>query len=123
MLTQENNQGMELQGSETFLEKAQRGLKDYPLPFWVLMIGTFIDRLGTNLIMPFLGIYIVERFDAKITQVGLIYTIYAISGGIGNLLSGALADRFGRRLVLILGLVCAATARIGLGIANNFTGL
>ncbi|HLO34305.1 MAG TPA: MFS transporter [Anaerolineales bacterium] len=112
---------MEIEQPPTFLERIQNGYKNYPAPFWVLMTGTFIDRLGTNLIMPFLAIYVVQRFDAKISQVGLIYTIFAISSGIGNVLAGALADRFGRRFTLILGLVCAATARIGLGLANDFT--
>lgn len=38
--------------------------------------------------------------------------------------AGALADRFGRRFTLILGLVCAATARIALDIicAISITG-
>src|ERR1041384_3978973 len=114
---------MEAQTSPSILERIQNFYQEYPLPFWVLMTGTFIGRLGTNLIMPFLAIYVVQRFDAKVTQVGLIYTIFAISSGIGNFLAGALADRFGPRLALLLGLVCAATARIALGLANNFTGL
>src|SRR5689334_7989936 len=114
---------MKIEQPTSILERIQKVYQEYPLPFWVLMTGTFIDRLGTNLIMPFLAIYVVQRFDAKVTQVGLSYTIFAISSGIGNFLAGALADRFGRRLTLILGLVCAATARITLGLANNFTGL
>src|SRR5690349_156132 len=114
---------MEAQSSPGVLERIQNVYQEYPQPFWVLMTGTFIDRLGTNLIIPFLAIYIVQRFDAKITQVGLIYTLFAIGSGLGNFLAGALADRFGRRFTLILGLVCAATARIALGLASNFTGL
>ncbi len=114
---------MEIGQPTTFLEKIQNVYQEYPSAFWVLMNGTFIDRLGTNLIMPFLAIYVVQRFDAKITQVGLIYTIFAISSGLGNFLAGALADRFGRRFTLILGLICAATARVALGLANDFTGL
>jgi MFS family permease len=114
---------LEVKQPTSILERIQNVLQDYPTPFWVLMTGTFIDRLGTNLIMPFLAIYVVQRFDAKITQVGLIYTLFAISSGVGNFLAGALADRFGRRFTLILGLVCAATARIALGLANNFSGL
>jgi len=112
---------MEARQPSTALARIQNIVQEYPTPFWVLMTGTFIDRLGTNLIMPFLAIYVVQRFDAKITQVGLIFTFFALSSGIGNLLAGALADRFGRRFTLILSLVCAATARIALGLAPNFT--
>jgi MFS family permease len=113
---------MEIEQPTSVLERIQNVYRDYPSAFWVLMTGTF-DRLGTNLIMPFLAIYVVQRFDARITQVGLIYTIFAASSGLGNFLAGALADRFGRRFTLILGLACAATARIALGLANDFTGL
>ena len=114
---------MEIEQPATTREKIQNVYQAFPQPFWVLMLGTFIDRLGTNLIMPFLAIYVVERFDAKITQVGIIYTIFAIGSGAGNFLAGALADRFGRRFTLILGLVCAASARIALGLVDDFTGL
>jgi len=111
------------QKQSTILNRIQNTYREYPQAFWVLMTGTFIDRLGTNLIMPFLAIYVVQQFDAKFTQVGIIYTILAVSSGFGNFLAGALADRFGRRFTLLLGLVCAATARIGLGIATDFNGL
>jgi MFS family permease len=114
---------MEVKQSTNILERIQSVYHEYPTPFWVLMTGTFIDRLGTNLIMPFLAIYVVQRFDAKITQIGLIYTIFAAGSGLGNFLAGALADRFGRRFTLLLGLVLAATARIALGLADNFAGL
>ena len=114
---------LDVKPTTNILERIQNVYQEYPQPFWVLMTGTFIDRLGTNLIIPFLAIYIVQRFEAKITQVGLIYTLFAIGSGLGNFLAGALADRFGRRFTLILGLVCAATARIALGLADNFTGL
>jgi hypothetical protein len=70
---------IEVKQPTSILERIQNIYQDYPQPFWVLMTGTFIDRLGTNLIMPFLAIYVVQRFDAKITQVGLIYTLFAIS--------------------------------------------
>ena len=114
---------MEAKDSPGILERAQNVIQEYPQAFWVLMTGTFIDRLGTNLIIPFLAIYVTQRFDAQITQVGLVYTIFAVGSGAGNLLAGALADRFGRRFTLLLGLVCAGTARGTLGLANDFNGL
>jgi MFS family permease len=114
---------MEIKQPITVSQRIQNIYQEYPSAFWILMLGTFIDRLGTNLIVPFLAIYVVQRFDAKITQVGLIYTIFAASSGLGNFLAGALADRFGRRFTLTLGLVCAATARLALGLATDFSGL
>ena len=105
------------------MRKLTTNYREYPTPFWVLMSGTVIDRFGTNLIMPFLAIYGALRFHAQFTQIGLIFTILATSGAVGNLLAGALADRFGRRTALVAGLVLAATARIGLGLAANFTQL
>ena len=111
---------METRRPVTIREGIRNSFREYPEPFWILMAGTFIDRLGTNLIIPFLAIYVAQRFDAKITQIGLIYTVFAAGSGAGNILAGALADRFGRRLTLILGLVCAATARGALGLANDF---
>src|SRR5262249_14306673 len=98
--------------------RVNRAYQRYPQPFWVLMTGTFIDRLGTNLVMPFLGIYVSQRFKVPLTQVGIIFTIFAVMSAVGNMLAGALADRFGRRFTLMLGIVCAATARIGLGLAT-----
>lgn len=60
---------MEVKQPTTVVERIQNVVQDYPTPFWVLMTGTFVDRLGTNMIMPFLAIYVIQRFEAKITQV------------------------------------------------------
>ena len=66
---------MERKQPVTTLERIQNRYREYPQPFWALMAGTFIDRLERNLVIPFLAIYVAQRFDAKITQVGLIYAI------------------------------------------------
>src|SRR5678816_3538158 len=100
---------------ETIYEKIDRVYKEYPRSFWVLMSGTFIDRLGTNLIMPFLAVYVALTFDASMTEIGVILTIFAVCGAAGGFIAGAMADRFGRRSVMIIGLVFGALSRIGLG--------
>ena len=54
---------MEAKRTATILERVQDVYHEYPVPFWVLMSGTFIDRLGTNLIVPFLAI--MDHFDSR----------------------------------------------------------
>ena len=96
---------------------------EYPHTFWVLIAGNFIDRLGTNLIMPFLAVYVLKRFNADMTQIGLILTVYSVAGIGGTFLAGAMADRFGRRAVMIIGLVVGALARVAMGLAASMQGL
>jgi MFS family permease len=103
--------------------KVNRVYHEYPRAFWVLIAGMFIDRLGTNLIMPFLAVYVAKTFNAGMTQVGIILTIFAISGVGGTILAGAMADKFGRRSVMIIGLVFGALSRVGLGLATSLNGL
>jgi hypothetical protein len=49
---------IEIKQPTTVLERVQNVYQEYPPAFWVLMTGTFIDRLGRNLIMLFLAIYV-----------------------------------------------------------------
>jgi len=46
---------MEIKQPTSILEKFQNSHQGIPQRFWVLMAGTFIDRLGTILIIPFLA--------------------------------------------------------------------
>ena len=47
---------MEAKRPATILARIQDVYYENPTPFWVLMTGTFVDRPGTNLIVPFLAI-------------------------------------------------------------------
>ncbi|RYD91654.1 MAG: MFS transporter, partial [Sphingobacteriales bacterium] len=81
-------------------------LRAMPRPFWVLLLGTFINRFGT-FVMPFLTIYLSKR------GYSFIDASYAISSfGIGTLCGGMvggwLADRIGRRNTIVLGTFAAA---------------
>ncbi len=52
-----------------------------------------------------------------------IVTAYVAGMGIGQLFWGLLADRFGRRPVLLVGLASYVVAALLVGLANNFTAL
>jgi FSR family fosmidomycin resistance protein-like MFS transporter len=62
---------------------------------------------ATALMSSFLPVYAVTR-GASIVDASRLLTLYLLSGAIGGLIGGWLADRVGRDRVIITSLLCAA---------------
>jgi MFS family permease len=90
----------------------------YPGQFWILVLGTFIDRLGGALLFPFFTLYLTRKFGIGMTQVGLIFGAFAISSFIGSMVGGALTDRLGRKSMLLFGLVMSALSSLLMGVID-----
>jgi MFS family permease len=101
------------------LKKIKRVYNEYPKAFKVLTFATFIDMLGTFLLFPFFALYITARFGVGMTQVGILFAINSAGNIVGGMIGGALADKYGRRIIIIFGLVVSGTGSILMGLANN----
>jgi len=98
--------------------------REYPKPFWVLMLANFIDRLGGSLLFPFFALYITQRFNVGMIQVGYLFAIFSLSSIVGGILGGALTDKFGRRSMLLFGLVASGLSTLLMAyIVAAFVGL
>ena len=93
---------------------------EYPRQFWVLVFSSFIDRLGGALLFPFFALYITKKFSVGLTEVGLIFAMFSVTGLVSNLLGGALTDRIGRKGILIFGLVMSAVSALMMGLVERF---
>jgi len=102
------------------LTKLRATFEEYPRQFWLLMTAVFIDMTGGFLIFPFFSLYFTEKFGVGLTQVGLIYAIWSITGLLGNAVGGALTDRTGRKGMVIYGLVLSALTSLALALAPTF---
>ncbi len=95
------------------LAKLKKTYRKFSKNFWLLMFASFIDMLGGSLIFPFFSLFLTRKFDVGMTQVGTMFLVWAMTSGlIGNVLGGALADRFGRKTNMIFGLVASATSAL-----------
>lgn len=94
-------------------------LNEYSRTFWLIILAMFIDKLGGMLIFPFFGLYITSKYNVGMTEVGLLFTIFAVTGVFGNLIGGALTDKFGRKNIIIIGLVISAASSLLLAFAPN----
>jgi MFS family permease len=101
------------------LNNIKSTFKEYPTKFWILVIASFIDRVGGTLIFPFFALYITQKFNVGMTQAGILIGLFSFSGFIGNMLGGALTDRFGRKGIVLFGLVFSALSSITMGLVNN----
>lgn len=91
----------------------------FPRSFRILVAATFIDRVGGALIFPFLSLYVAQKFDVGMTQVGLLFGTWSLSSLIGSTIGGALADKVGRKSVLIFGLLFSAGTALFMGFVEN----
>lgn len=101
------------------LQNLSRIYREYPKAFWMLVVVTFIDRLGGALLFPFFALYITGRFNVGMTEVGLLFALFAVSSFGGSMLGGALTDRLGRKGVLIFSLLSTSLSSVIMGLVDS----
>ncbi|MFV1948733.1 MAG: MDR family MFS transporter, partial [Anaerolineales bacterium] len=93
---------------------------DFPKIFWVVVGASFIDRIGGTLLFPFFSLYITQKFNVGMTQAGIVLGTFSAFGLIGSMIGGALTDKFGRKSLILFGLVFSAISTLSLGLVNEF---
>jgi len=68
---------------------------------WVLFWSMLIDGTGYSLIGPYILLFLKQDLDVSVALGGLVLTIAGIIGAAGNMVGGLMADRYGRRGVMV----------------------
>jgi MFS family permease len=53
------------------------------------------------------------------TEAGVLFAIFSVSGFFGNMIGGALVDKFGRKSMLLFGLVISALSSLAMGVVGT----
>lgn len=101
------------------LQRIRATYNEFPRTFWTLMGTSFIDRLGGALLFPFFALYVTQHFSVGMTQVGILFAIFSISGIFGSFLGGAMTDKFGRKSMILFGLVVSALSSLSMAYVNE----
>ena len=101
------------------LNKIRNTYNEFPLEYWTLVFANFIDSVGATMLFPFFALYITRRFGVGMTEAGILIALFSLSGFIGSLFGGALADKFGRRSLVLFGLVFSALSSLVMGFVNE----
>ncbi len=79
-------------------------LRAYPRAFKVLVASALIENMAFGLIIPFLTIYMTADIRISDAATGVVLMGYTLSGIPGAIFGGMLADKIGRRTVLLISL-------------------
>jgi len=90
-----------------------------PRQYWLLIAGTFVYATGVEMCYPFQTLYLNQRLGLSMTSIGVIIGATLFAGLPFQIVGGAVADRFGRRPVLILAICAGMALYIGLGVAHE----
>jgi MFS family permease len=105
------------------VNKLTKIYQEFPKKFWLVVGVSFIDRIGGTLLFPFFSLYITQRFNVGMTEAGYILGLFSIFGLIGQFIGGALTDKFGRRNLILFGLVFSAVSTLSLGLVSTYAAL
>jgi MFS family permease len=94
-------------------------LRGLPRQFWLLALGTLVFLIGIDMCFPFETLYLTQRLDISMTTVGLIIGIMSFVGVPFQIPGGALADRLGRRPLIMVGILGTMTLYLGVAFAPS----
>ncbi len=92
-----------------------RGL---PRAYWYLWAGALVNRLG-SFVVPFLALYLTRMRGLSVERAGLVVALFGAGVLASGPIGGVLADRFGRRITMVLSLALGGAAMLHLGFART----
>jgi MFS family permease len=98
----------------------QSNFKQLTLSLKVLLLSVLIAHLAYYLVLPVLPIILKVMKGLSIIQIGTVLAVSSFSYQGGSVLGGVLADKIGRRSIIVLGAIIKAVALVGFGIAETF---
>jgi len=93
---------------------------EYPRQFWLMIVGIVISTAGGSMIWPFLLIYASGKLNLPLSTVATLISINAGTGLFASFLAGSLADKIGRKVVMVFSLALNGIAYLFLMRAETF---
>ena len=104
------------------ITRLRNTFKEYPPQFWLMASGMLISSAGASMIWPFLMIYVSEKLSLSLSTVSTLITINATTGLLTSFMAGTIADRLGRKPVMVFSLLVNGIAYTFMSQAHSYLG-
>lgn len=105
-------------GFDQGAEEATTRVHSHRARLTILFLTVFVDLVGFGIVLPLLPFY-ADRFGASGVVVGFLVSVYSLAQLFMAPLWGRLSDRFGRRPILIVGLLGSAFSYVVFAFARS----
>ncbi len=102
------------------ISKLQTTYRTYPRQFWLLFWGMLLNSTGASMVWPFLLLYVSKKLDLPLTTIASLLTISTIASVIASFVAGQIADRVGRKGVMVVSLFVDALNFLLLARADSY---
>jgi len=102
------------------VNRIRNTLAEYPSQFWLMASGLLISSAGSSLIWPFLMIYVSEKLSLSLSIVSTLIAINAGTGLLTSIIAGTVADRLGRKPVMVFSLAVTGLGYLFMSQAHSY---
>jgi MFS family permease len=104
------------------LTKLFAWLPQFDRRVWLLMVGRLLSQVGTGFVLFYAAVFFVNQVGLSPAAVGFGIGSESISGVVGRVVGGSLADspRWGRRKILLISAAISAMADLVLAVSHDF---
>jgi MFS family permease len=87
------------------ISSIQKTLTSFDRQIWMLFAAEIINVFGTSIIRTFLAVYMLTDLRISPFLIGVTLFVSALAGALAAYAGGSIADAYGRKKVLVIGLI------------------
>jgi MFS family permease len=94
----------------------------FPLDVNVMLLGTFLTRVGYFMVWPYLAVILYEKFNLSASKIGFIFFFATFLATLISVYISHKSDDYGRKPIIIAGLVTSIVSFLYLSFCTNIFG-
>lgn len=104
------------------IEKELTNIFAFPLDVNIMLLGTFLTRIGYFMVWPYLSVILYKNFSLSASKIGFIFFFATFLSTLISVYMTHKSDDYGRKPIIIIGLITSIASFISLSFCTNVFG-